>query len=82
MSVLAGKIILPVVLLALGACAVVEQARIVAADVAGRAVVTECSLSQRERIKNLAAVNPWLTVEQYPHRAVALDCDGDGASDF
>lgn len=82
MFVLAGKIILPVVLLALSACAVVDKARIVAAEGAARALVVECSLSQRERLKNLAAVNAWLMAEQYPHRAMALDCDGDGASDF
>jgi len=66
----------------LGGCAVVDQARLFAAEGAGRAVVGECALSTGERGKNLAAVNAWLGAAGYPHRASALDCDGDGAPDF
>lgn len=66
----------------LGGCALVDRGRIAAAKGAGYAVVVECALADAERKKNLQAVNAWLAGEQHPHRAVALDCDGDGASDF
>ena len=82
MPVLFRNIIVAAGLVVLGGCAVVEKSRMVAAEGFGRAVVAECSISRAERIKNLAAVNAWLMGGEYPHRAVALDCDGDGSSDF
>lgn len=63
-------------------CALVDQGRLVAAEGAGRALIVECALSQSERLKNLTAINAWLMAEGYSHRAMALDCDGDGAPDF
>ena len=82
MPVLACKIFIFASLGLLGGCAVVAKARLIAAEGAGRAVVAECSLSERERTRNLQAVNGWLMAGSYPYRALALDCDGDGTSDF
>lgn len=82
MPIIICKTAVAVALVVLGGCAVVEKGRLVGAEYAGRAIIAECSFSRVERTKNLAAVNAWLQVEQYVHRAVALDCDGDGASDF
>jgi len=78
----ASRTIVPLLLLALSGCALVERARMYGAQAAGQAVALECSLSQDERQKNLTAINGWLTAQSITARAVALDCDGDGASDF
>lgn len=66
----------------LSSCALVERARIYGAEAAARAVGLECALSETERQKNLAAINGWLLANGMTSRAVALDCDGDGAPDF
>jgi len=69
-------------LAAVPGCAVVEKGRLIAAEGAGRAAALECGLADTERLKNLDAVNAWLFAEGYPHRATALDCDGDGVPDL
>lgn len=69
-------------LVALAGCALVERARMYGAEAAARAVGLECALSITERKTNLDAVNGWLLANGMTARAVALDCDGDGASDF
>ncbi len=66
----------------LGSCSLVDRARMYGAEAAGRAVGLECALSTTERQKNLAAINGWLLANDMTSRAVALDCDGDGAPDF
>lgn len=71
-----------VVVVGAGSCALIEQARYVGAEVAGRAVALECALSIDERKANLAAINGWLLANNVTARAIALDCDGDGQSDF
>lgn len=76
------QIVITAVALVMGGCTVVEKARIVAAETFGRAIVAECSIAQPERSKNLDAINSWLATGRFPHRATALDCDGDGEPDF
>lgn len=71
-----------VVVAAVGACALVQRGRLIAAEGAARALVVECALARAERTKNLTAINAWLAAEGYAHRAVALDCDGSGDPDF
>ncbi len=68
--------------LALAGCAALDQARLWGSEAAGRAVALECALSVTERQANLDAINGWLTANSVTGRAMALDCDGDGASDF
>lgn len=70
------------VALGAGSCALVEKVRFYGAEATGRAVALECSLSVEERRKNLTAINGWLLANNVTARAVALDCDGDGRSDF
>lgn len=82
MPVSARKIPFVILVVLLTGCTVVEKVRLIAAEGAARAVVAECALSRSERSKNLTAVNVQLMAGEYPHRALALDCDGDGASDF
>lgn len=82
MQDLARKTAFAVVLLLLSGCAVIDRARMYGAEAAGRAVALECALSKTEREKNLDAVNGWLLAQNITNRAVALDCDGDGISDF
>ncbi len=65
-----------------GACALVERARMYGVEAAARAVALECSLSIAERQKNLDGINGWLLANNVAGRAIALDCDGDGAPDF
>lgn len=74
--------ILALVLVVTGGCTLVDKGRLIAAEGVGRAVVTECALSKFQRNLNLEAVNLWLLAGEYPHRAKAPDCDGDGTSDF
>ena len=74
--------ILAVVAVAMTGCALVERARMYGAEAAGRAVGLECALSIAERQANLDAVNGWLLAQGVTARAVSLDCDGDGVSDF
>lgn len=82
MQDLARKTAFAAVLLLLSGCAVTDRARMYGAEAAGRAVALECALSKTEREKNLDAVNGWLLAQNITNRAVALDCDGDGISDF
>ena len=63
-------------------CTLVDRARMYGAEAAGRAVALECALSLTEREKNVAAINGWLASQDVTSRAVGLDCDGDGFSDF
>lgn len=70
------------VLLALPACSYFEEGRLIAAQAAATAVRIECGFSDAERSKNLNAVNAWLNADGLDHRAVALDCDGDGTPDL
>lgn len=70
------------ILLVLSGCAAIDRARMYGAEAAGRAVALECALSIPEREKNLHAVNGWLLANNITNRAVSLDCDGDGVSDF
>ncbi len=65
-----------------GSCAAVEKFRMWGSEAAGRAVALECSLSLVERTANLTAINGWLLSNNVTARAIALDCDGDGAPDF
>lgn len=77
------RVVVAMILAALGAaCAFVDKGRLIAAEGVGRAAVVECGLSDNERKKNLDAINGWLIAEGYPHRAVAIDCDGDGFPDL
>lgn len=82
MQALTRKTALAVSLVLFSGCAVVDRARMYGAEAAGRAVALECALSISEREKNLDAVNGWLLAQNITNRAVALDCDGDGVSDF
>lgn len=82
MQGLARKTLLAVSLVLFSGCSAIDRARMYGAEAAGRAVALECALSFSERIKNLAAVNGWLVAQNITNRAVALDCDGDGVSDF
>ena len=69
-------------LAAVSGCGAIDQIRYTAAEIAGRAIVVECALSADFRRQNLTAINGWLTTNVYTPRAMALDCDGDGSSDF
>ena len=74
---------LPVLSLSiLAGCSFVDQIRYTAAEIAGRAIVIECSLSMTERAANLSAITGWLATNNHTPRALALDCNGDGAADF
>ncbi len=68
--------------LTLTGCGAIDQIRYTTAEIAGRAIVIECALSADFRKQNLNAINGWLTTNVYTPRAMALDCDGDGSSDF
>lgn len=82
MPFLLCKTLVTASLLIFSGCTLVDKGRLIAAEGVGRAVVTECALSTFQRNLNLKAVNLWLLAGEYPHRAKALDCDGDGTSDF
>ncbi len=75
---IAGALIL---VAAASGCAQIEQGRAYAGEGAGRAILAECQLSAGQRRKNLDATNDWLADNGHVARAMALDCDGDGASD-
>jgi len=64
------------------ACSFVDELRYTAAEIAGRAIVIECSLSMTERAANLSAITGWLATNNHTPRALALDCNGDGTADF
>ena len=66
----------------LGSCAVAERARMYGVEYAARAVLLECALSLAERKQNVDGINGWLLANSTTARALALDCDGDGMSDF
>lgn len=70
------------ILAILAGCTFLDKGRLIAAEGVGRAAVIECGLSDGQRKKNLDAINGWLIAEGYPHRAVAIDCDGDGFPDL
>ena len=66
----------------LSGCSFIDGIRYPAAEYAGRLVLVECALSLTQRSANLSAINGWLASTNRTPRAIALDCDGDGASDF
>lgn len=65
----------------LGACDLLQEGRGYAGEGTAYAVISECSLSASQRRQNLDAINDSLAEQGRPERAVALDCDGDGAPD-
>lgn len=75
-------IILASFALLLGGCAQLTALQNYGAQGAARAVMAECTLSPLVRQQNLSAVNGALVEQGSAARATALDCDGDGASDF
>ncbi|WP_422366425.1 hypothetical protein [Pelagibius sp.] len=78
------KILLALPLVAfLGACGYTEKAReYVFGEGAYYGMITSCSLSEGERVKNLLELNQRAEEEGRVERAKALDCNGDGDSDF
>lgn len=70
------------ILFAATGCEYLSTARLYAGKGVARAVEGECALSTSQRQANVDAINADLSSRGSIARAVALDCDGDGAPDF
>lgn len=72
--------------LILGGCAQFEDAYDYAKEKfrsgASKAAIAQCKRSENDRKDFLSDINKRIADKGKPHVAMAIDCDGDGKSDF